>query len=135
VRNGELGHAKILRCRGSTGVGGLRRGSAALLSQYTRPPTCVPLLQKPLDNLLLLSPTYDSMTNTQIPVATPPSVFARATETAKQILAAVPEALQRPKVAIVCGSGLGGLADTIEPEPRVEIPYGQIPGFPVSTGM
>lgn len=37
----------------------------------------------------------------------------------------------RPDLALVLGSGLGGLADRIE-DP-VYIPYGQIPRFPVST--
>ena len=37
----------------------------------------------------------------------------------------------RPDLALVLGSGLGGLADRIE-DP-VYIPYGQIPHFPVST--
>lgn len=35
-----------------------------------------------------------------------------------------------PKVGIVLGSGLGGLADQVE-KPTV-IPYGELPGFPVS---
>ncbi|MBM3465253.1 MAG: purine-nucleoside phosphorylase [Armatimonadetes bacterium] len=36
-----------------------------------------------------------------------------------------------PKVAIVCGSGLGGVADAVE-DP-LPIPYTDIPGFPVPT--
>ena len=36
-----------------------------------------------------------------------------------------------PRVAIVLGSGLGGLADQIAD--AVSIPYGELPGFPVST--
>ena len=38
-----------------------------------------------------------------------------------------------PRVAVVLGSGLGGFADELE-EP-VEIPYGEIPGWPVSTAL
>jgi purine-nucleoside phosphorylase len=38
-----------------------------------------------------------------------------------------------PRVGVVLGSGLGGLADAIEE--RVEIPYGEIPGWPVSTAV
>ena len=38
-----------------------------------------------------------------------------------------------PRAAVVLGSGLGGFADRIED--AVEIPYGEIPGWPVSTAM
>ena len=40
-------------------------------------------------------------------------------------------AAQAPRVALVLGSGLGGLADLIEN--GVTIPYAELPGFPVST--
>ena len=36
-----------------------------------------------------------------------------------------------PRIAIVLGSGLGGLVDSMKIEK--EIPYQQIPNFPVST--
>lgn len=38
-----------------------------------------------------------------------------------------------PTVGLVLGSGLGGLVDEVEG--RVEIPYGEIPGWPVSTAV
>jgi purine-nucleoside phosphorylase len=38
-----------------------------------------------------------------------------------------------PRVGVVLGSGLGGLADEVDT--RVEIPYGEIPGWPVSTAV
>ncbi|XP_065064223.1 purine nucleoside phosphorylase-like [Rhopilema esculentum] len=38
---------------------------------------------------------------------------------------------QRPTIGIVCGSGLGGLADDIES--KEIFPYDDIPGFPLST--
>jgi len=38
-----------------------------------------------------------------------------------------------PAVGVVLGSGLGGLADELED--RIEIPYDQIPGWPVSTAV
>src|SRR5690554_3393017 len=37
----------------------------------------------------------------------------------------------QPRVGLVLGSGLGGLADTLTD--RVAIPYADIPGFPTST--
>jgi len=46
----------------------------------------------------------------------------------------LPQALQKPAVAIICGSGLGGLADSVIPHPRHEIGYADIPYFPQSTG-
>lgn len=63
-----------------------------------------------------------------------PNAYVRATETAQYVRSQLPESLQYPKVAIICGSGLGGLAETIEPEPKVELPYESIPNFPRSTG-
>ncbi|KAL5119128.1 Purine nucleoside phosphorylase [Pleosporales sp. CAS-2024a] len=65
------------------------------------------------------------------PVA--PNAYVRAIETAQYVRSQLPETLQNPKVAIVCGSGLGGLADTIEPGSKVELAYGSIPHFPKST--
>ena len=38
----------------------------------------------------------------------------------------------RPKVGIIAGSGLGGLADQLVE--RDEFPYRDIPDFPISTG-
>jgi len=40
--------------------------------------------------------------------------------------------IQTPEIGIICGSGLGGLADLIT-QPDV-IEYADIPGFPLSTG-
>jgi purine nucleoside phosphorylase len=37
-----------------------------------------------------------------------------------------------PTIGIICGSGLGGLADMLEK--REFFPYNKIPAFPVSTG-
>ena len=38
-----------------------------------------------------------------------------------------------PRVGVVLGSGLGGFADAVED--AVEVPYGEIPGWPVSTAV
>lgn len=46
-----------------------------------------------------------------------------------RIRALIPGA--RPRVAIVCGSGLGGVADLVEE--AVSIAYTELPGFPVPT--
>ncbi|KAF2854126.1 purine nucleoside phosphorylase-like protein [Plenodomus tracheiphilus IPT5] len=66
-------------------------------------------------------------------LAVTPNAYARATETAQYVRSRLPEALQKPRVAIICGSGLGGLAETIESDPKVELAYGTIPNFPQST--
>ncbi|QRV94267.1 5'-methylthioadenosine phosphorylase [Ceratobasidium sp. AG-Ba] len=57
-----------------------------------------------------------------------PASFAQAIEA---IDARVPEGLREPAVGIVCGSGLGGLAEIIRGVIRV--PYNEIPGFGIST--
>ena len=47
-------------------------------------------------------------------------------------LASAPE-LAAPRLAIVLGSGLGGVVDLLDDAPRVVIPYGEIPNVPVAT--
>ncbi|KAF8153061.1 nucleoside phosphorylase domain-containing protein [Crassisporium funariophilum] len=51
--------------------------------------------------------------------------------TIEAIKAALPLNLQSPRVGIICGSGLNGLADSLRDV--VIIPYDQIPGFSKST--
>lgn len=41
--------------------------------------------------------------------------------------------LSQPRVMIICGSGLGGIANVLHPSPRIEIAYPEIPGFKQST--
>jgi purine-nucleoside phosphorylase len=56
------------------------------------------------------------------------------TETASAVvkrLAAQPQ-LGQPAVAFVLGSGLGAVEDLLDPEPRLRIPYGEIPNVPGS---
>lgn len=62
------------------------------------------------------------------------SVFHRATETVEFLRLTLSPALAKPRVAIVCGSGLGGLANTINESPREEWAYKDVPNFPQSTG-
>jgi len=38
-----------------------------------------------------------------------------------------------PRLAIILGSGLGGVVDLLDASPRVVIPYGEIPHVPVAT--
>ncbi|KAJ5139096.1 Inosine guanosine/xanthosine phosphorylase [Penicillium bovifimosum] len=61
------------------------------------------------------------------------TAFQRANEAVSYLRASLPESLQKPQVAIVCGSGLGGLADTIQSDSRIEFDYASIPHFPRST--
>lgn len=57
---------------------------------------------------------------------------AQFTQALYDIRSKLPEELKTPRVAIVCGSGLQGLADILQD--RVEVPYGEITGFGESTG-
>ena len=56
-------------------------------------------------------------------------LYDRASEAARHILAAAKS--RTPRVAVVLGSGLGGVADAVED--GVEIPYSEIPHFVSST--
>ena len=69
-------------------------------------------------------------------MAPPPvlSTFQRAQETAQHITTSLPVELLQPKVAIVCGSGLSGLAHTVHSQPRTEIKYVDLPNFPQLSG-
>ena len=61
--------------------------------------------------------------------------FQRAIETVEHLHLKLPEYLSRPRVGIVCGSGLGGLADVVNKEEVKEWEYKDVPNFPLSTGM
>ena len=68
----------------------------------------------------------------------PPSeyleVLSKAKAPVEQKLQAYSETpLTDPRVLIICGSGLGGIADILHSEPRLEIKYDEIPGFQAST--
>lgn len=64
------------------------------------------------------------------------TVYAKATEAAEHIRAALPNELKNPTLAIVCGSGLGLLQYGLQsaPSPKIELHYDEIPHFPKSTG-
>jgi hypothetical protein len=63
-----------------------------------------------------------------------PTIYQLASESAKYLQSVVPEELRAPRVGIICGSGLGGLVETLEAAPQIAIPYSDIPEFPQSTG-
>lgn len=61
--------------------------------------------------------------------------FTQAKGTADFIRSKLNQELKFPQVGIICGSGLGGLHESLEPTPQVSIPYSEIPGFLLSTGI
>lgn len=46
----------------------------------------------------------------------------------------IPDHFKNARLGIICGSGLGGLVDTIEQSSKIEFAYSEIPGFVSSTG-
>ena len=88
--------------------------------------------------LAILSPSVLSLRGLNIIAAfrrNAQTIFSRAGEAADEIQAQLPQRLQSPSVAIICGSGLQGLQSTVDQgSPHVEIPYGDIPYFPRPTG-
>jgi len=62
-------------------------------------------------------------------------ILPRAKEAAQFIQSKVPAAFSNPRIAIVCGSGLGGIADLINEHERTVINYSDIPHFPQITGQ
>ncbi|RAK83185.1 inosine guanosine and [Aspergillus costaricaensis CBS 115574] len=61
------------------------------------------------------------------------SSFQHASEACSFLKERLPDSLKAPRVAIICGSGLGGLASTIDRLPQVDFDYASIPHFPRST--
>ena len=57
--------------------------------------------------------------------------IAETATAVRERLAPVPQ-LSQPGVAIVLGSGLGGVIDLLDPEPRLRIGYGEVPNVPGS---
>ena len=62
-------------------------------------------------------------------------VHQQAVEACQYLHDQVPVELQKPAIGIICGSGLGGLANVVLPQPRQTICYKDIPHFPASTGI
>lgn len=65
----------------------------------------------------------------------PSTLFHRAKESLHYLHQRVPDHLIRPKVGIICGSGLGGLAAMVKPTRHCEVDYADIPHFTPSTRM
>ena len=61
-------------------------------------------------------------------------IFDQACSAATFIQQLLPEKLRNPFTGIICGSGLGKLADGVAHAPRLEVDYERIPYFPQSTG-
>jgi purine-nucleoside phosphorylase len=59
--------------------------------------------------------------------------YATAQKAADYIDNLLPTTIPRPRIAIICGSGLSGLVSTFHADPQLSIPYADIPNFPVST--
>ena len=55
-----------------------------------------------------------------------------ATDIIKEKISKYPD-LAEPRVMIICGSGLGGIASILQPSTKLEISYSDIPGFKTST--
>ena len=58
--------------------------------------------------------------------------ISEASDAIRHRLAEQP-ALERPELVIVLGSGLGGVAELLDPAPRISVGYAEIPNVPPST--
>lgn len=64
------------------------------------------------------------------------SISQNAEEALQFLKARLSPPLDRPAlVGIICGSGLGGLADCVRAQPRLDVAYEDIPHFARSKGM
>ncbi|WPK26353.1 hypothetical protein PUMCH_003706 [Australozyma saopauloensis] len=60
-------------------------------------------------------------------------INAATTALSEKLLSYAGHGIDKPRVLIICGSGLGGIADILHSEPSLEVSYGEIPGFQQST--
>lgn len=65
----------------------------------------------------------------------PASGYALAHESSNWLRSHLPSPLSSPKVAVICGSGLSGLAQIVDDEPKCEFAYEDIPNFPSTKGV
>ena len=87
--------------------------------------------QPPLPLSLSRSHHFFSLLGASKMVSTVESTIESTSAFLKQKL---PDHFQSVRLGIICGSGLGGLVDTIDPSTKIEFAYRDIPGFAVSTG-
>lgn len=62
------------------------------------------------------------------------TAYSKAVATVEFLRRQLPAELAKPRVAIVCGSGLGGLVSTLNDDVKEEWAYKDVPHFPQSTG-
>lgn len=60
------------------------------------------------------------------------ALYKHASEAYAYLQARLPPSLSVPKLAIICGTGLGGLADSLNDDEKAVFDYKNIPYFPVS---
>jgi len=106
------------------------RGPTLHLRKEAKTPFHQILCSKPTATIYNMAAVTDSR-DTQQRMS---KVFLRATEAADYVRSKIPHELSKPRVAIVCGSGLGGIAELITSDIRTEIDYSDIPYFPEITG-
>jgi purine-nucleoside phosphorylase len=71
----------------------------------------------------------------EMTTVSPSAIFNKCVETVEHLRLKLPPEIANPRVAIVCGSGLGGLVDCVNKDgPRWETAYADVPNFPVTGG-
>ncbi|RAL08403.1 purine-nucleoside phosphorylase [Aspergillus homomorphus CBS 101889] len=126
---GSCDTAKIIPVQETHMTNPVRVGRLSSLYHFAK-------LVQPLS--LLFTPRRHRLTAAQIPLSlenmaqtsNTPSVLEQAHEAVTFLRNHLPSSLQAPRIAIICGSGLGGLANTIDSEPRADFDYTSIPNFP-----
>lgn len=83
----------------------------------------------------LLHTQYRVQSTDQLVMDDSISISQRCEEALQFLTERISSELDQPAVAIICGSGLGGLENSVLPEPRLEVQYKDIPHFPQSKGM
>ncbi len=64
-----------------------------------------------------------------------PSIYEQAQEAANFLRSRIAAPLIQARIGIICGSGLGGLVESLHATSRQTVDYGEIPYFPRAKGM